>query len=306
LYDLEVPWYTSSDGDASEPEVFEPQAGYPWGYTQPCIAWYKDGEGEMTALVMIPGYRLFAIKDDKTGILIEDVNREKVFVAWGEYSEVFNHETKRDFFKYRNEELGENYKFNNWDYFLVATRDHNYRAPSQELLKVGYDDFKNLLDRYESTGKLDDETCTDEGNIKLSTPWIAFFKKPRKNHTVVKAFLGAPGYSIEKIVIENDKPGLYITDKNNDRTWVSWANWHVCLDYPSYAEWKAAKESGKTRKHSSPYAGVKKGFYKKSVGDNERKPFAATAFWDSRAIENHDEEDGNIMEKLPGVEPLKK
>lgn len=285
----DIPVYSADGEETIEVEEYVPVDGYPWGYTQGCIAWYKNNQ-DMMAVVLVPGYRLLSINDTKTGVILEDVNKDRTYVQWGEYPDILNHETKRDYLDFKSyEDLIENYQFRDWDYFRIATETYNYRE-QRDLLKVYYPDFKKLCERFEQNG-LDDETCLEEGNVKISEPWIAFFKKPLKNRIVAKAYIGVPGYKISEISNDNEKnkPGLYIIDENNEKIWVHWNSWHVCLSYKSYAEWKTAQKQGLTKKSSyvkrTPYAGVNKGVFKRSV-ENVSNDVNATAIWDNVETED--------------------
>lgn len=305
--DAEVPIYSLADEESTATQdTFSPVENAPWGFSESSIAWHKDEEtGEATALVLAPGYRLHAVKEDKSGILVEDTNRDKIFVAWETFNPALLFETKQEFMQYnRQRKMVEEYRFRDWDYMLIATKEHNYNTEGQ-LIKVGWPDFEALFKRFQENG-LDNETCLDEGNIKLSTPWVAYFKKPTKQgFTIIKAFLGAPGYTIESIVprSENQKPGLNLVDENGEKVWVSWAGWHICFDYPNYAAFKEAKESGKIRyNRKRSYSNVGKGRYKHPSVNSDVKPLQGTALFDSRAAEDLPED--QVMASLVGVVPL--
>lgn len=300
---IDVPLYSVQE-DGTVDTQFEPQENCAWGFDEPSIAWYKNNN-DMTALVLVPGYRLHAVKEDKSGIFVEDTQRDRIFVEYGTFNPALLFETKKEYLNYnRQRKLVEEYRFNDWDYMLVATADHNYKTDGQ-LLKICYPDFKALLERYEANG-LDEETCLDEGNLKISTPWVAFFKKPTKRGLlVVKAYLGAPGYAIESIVpkSENVRPGINIVDANGEKVWLPWAGWHDCFKYPNYTAFKEAKERGEVKfTKKRPYANVGKSKYQRPMVTADIKPNMASILWDVKNAK--DLPDDQIMESL-GVTPLR-
>lgn len=305
--DLEIPSYTDPDTENSAVELFEPVEDAPWGFDSAFIAWYKDNDN-MTAIVGVPGFRLHAVKEDKSGVFLEDTNRDRIFVEYGTFAPALKFETKKDYQEYeRQRKLIENYRFNAWDYVLVATPEHNYNTDGQ-LLRISYPDFEPMLLRYQEQG-LDDETCLDEGNIKMSTPWIAFFKKPTKSGLlIVKAYLGAPGYSIKNIIPKSEtaKPGLIIVDSEGEEFWVPWASWHEGLRYPTFTAFKEAKERGEIKfNRKRPYSNINKSKTRQQVADSDTKPLEATALWRLDVHNARDVDDENIMSSLKGVTPLK-
>lgn len=161
--------------------IFSPVENSPWGFTDGLIAWYDEvvnGQRVITALPLVPGYRLYGIKDrgeeNELGIMLEDTSRAMVFVSLGEFNLILKYETKQDYLDDPNSRVTpDNYRFRDADYILIATEDDNFHV-SNELRRVSAKDFVKMRDRQKEQGGLDAETSWIEDDLRISKPWVAY------------------------------------------------------------------------------------------------------------------------------------
>lgn len=300
--------YDSHDGNEVQ-QVFTPVENEPWGFPNKdaCIAWYRsniEGVDVISALVIVPGYRPFCIKDrdENKGIILEDTARQQVFVPYGEFSDILKYETKINFLRESSPKItAENFKFKDRDFVLVATKDDNFSV-NEKLQKISGKDFIALRDRFNATGQLDAKTCYDEDNVTISIPWVAYFTRRFKitGQELYIAALGAPGYTLEKIVSGNREekinPCIYVKDKNGHLVKIYWLNYHDCLSFEDFKTWESSPERNKKRKkfRKVAYPGV---------GGNLEKPMLSFATQDAAQITDEETFDMGVLE---GVVPLKK
>lgn len=300
--------YDAHNGEEVQ-RTFNPVEGQPWGFPSEdaCIAWFRDeidGVDVISALVIVPGYRLYGIKDrdENKGILVEDTDRQQIFVPFGQFSDILKHETKNSFLRKTAPKItAENFKFKDGDFVLIATKDDNFSV-NEKLQKISGKDFVALRDRYNATGQLDAKTCYDEDAVTISVPWVAYFKRRFKitGQELFIAAVGAPGYTLDEIVSGNReegiKPCIWVKDRKGVRTKIYWLNYHDCLSFDDFETWQVSPERHRKRKHfrKTAYPGV---------GLHEEKPMMASAAQDAAQI--GEDEDSFDMGSLNGVTPLK-
>jgi hypothetical protein len=297
--------------------IFSPVENSPWGFTDGLIAWYDEvvnGQRVITALPLVPGYRLYGIKDrgeeNELGIMLEDTSRAMVFVSLGEFNLILKYETKQDYLDDPNSRVTpDNYRFRDADYILIATEDDNFHV-SNELRRVSAKDFVKMRDRQKEQGGLDAETSWIEDDLRISKPWVAYFS--RTFHTSGKeiylAFIGAPGYTfdhIEPAKVEGKKPALFVKDSEGELIHIYWLNFHDVLNYANRKAWENDPDrfnkrrnatANANRSRNTPYPGVGKGMLPKSD-----KPLVQTAARDAAKCD----EDGDFdMGQLDGVKPI--
>jgi hypothetical protein len=295
--------------------IFSPVENTPWGFADGMVAWYDEivnGQRVITALPLVPGFRLYGIKDRgeemEMGIMLEDTSRAKVFVSLGEFNPILKYETKQAYLDDPKSVVSpENYKFRDTDYILIATEDDNFHV-SNELRRVSAKDFIKMRDRQIEQGGLDAETSWIEDDLHISKPWVGYFSRTFRSSgkEIFMAFVGAPGYTfdhIEPAKVEGKKPALFVKDSEGELIHIYWLNFHDVLNYANRKAWESdpnrfnkRRTNNTSRTHNTPYPGVGKGMLPKSD-----KPLVQTAARDAAKCD----EDGNCdMSQLDGVKPI--